>query len=122
MLSILEKQSPEIMAQLLEIPLTEQVPSTQNGQRQSLSLKVVARQVPTYEDPYLKPPPRLPDLKENRRNLTDLDTDNDINIDFEETSPHQEGIIPETYQRPDNSYVKEQPQLGDLLDTSVLVQ
>ena len=50
----------------------------------------------------------------------DLDTDNDINIDFEVNSPHQEGIITETYQRPDNSYIKEPSQLGDLLDTSVV--
>ena len=48
--------------------------------------------------------------------------DNDINIDFEEDSPHQEGIITETYQRPDNSYVKEQPELADLLDRNKLVQ
>ena len=47
----------------------------------------------------------------------DLDRDIDMNIDFEENSPHQEGIITETYQRPDNSYVKEQPGSGDLLDT-----
>ena len=52
----------------------------------------------------------------------DLDTDDDINIDFEENSPYQEGIITETYQRPDNSFVKEPPELDDLLDTSKLVQ
>ena len=46
----------------------------------------------------------------------------DINTDFEENSPYQEGIISETYQRPDNSYVKEPPELADLLDTSKLVQ
>ena len=119
--SILDKQSPEIMAQPQEILLTEQVLSTQNAQRPSLRPKVVTRQVPTYLDPYQKPPPRLPDIKENRRTLMYLDMDIDINIDFEENSPHQEGIITETYQRPDNSYVKEQPELGDLLDPSKLV-
>ena len=49
--SILEKKSPEIMTQPKVIPLTEQVPSPQNAQRQSLSLKVVTRQVPSYLDP-----------------------------------------------------------------------
>ena len=82
----------------------------------------MTRQVPSYLEPCLKPPSRPPDLKENRRNLMDLDMGNDINIDFEENSPHQEGIITETYQRPDNSYVKEQPDLGDLFDTSKVVQ
>ena len=44
------------------------------------------------------------------------------NIVFEEISPHQEGIIKETYQRSDNSYVKESPEVDDLLDTSKLAQ
>ena len=44
--SILQKQSQEIMTQPQVIPLIEQVPSTQNAQRQSLNPKVVTRQVP----------------------------------------------------------------------------
>ena len=52
----------------------------------------------------------------------DLDMDNDINIDFEENSPYREGIITETYQRPGNSYVKEPPEFGDVLDTSMLAK
>ena len=53
--SILEEISPEIMTQPQVIPLTEQVPSAQNVPRQSLSLKIVTIQVPSYLDPYLKP-------------------------------------------------------------------
>ena len=30
-----------------------------------------------------------------------------IDIDFEENSPHQEGIISELYQRPDKMYFQE---------------
>ena len=48
--------------------------------------------------------------------------DNDINTEFMENSPYQEGIISETYERPDKSYVKEPPELGNLLDASKLVQ
>ena len=33
----------------------------------------------------------------------------DLNADFEENSPHQEGIITETHVAPDQSYL-EQPQ------------
>ena len=51
-----------------------------------------------------------------------MDLDMDINIDFEENSPYQEGIISETYERPDKSYIRELPELGDLLHTSKLVQ
>ena len=35
---------------------------------------------------------------------------------------HQEGIISETYVRLDKFYIREPPELGDLLDTSKLVQ
>ena len=54
-----------------------------------------AEQVPFYPDPLTKPPPRPPDIKtqDNRRMTLDLDLD--INKDFEENSPYQEGIISE---------------------------
>ena len=57
----------------------------------------------------------------NRRDLRpNLITD--PNIDFEENSPHQEGIISETYESPDKSYIGEPHELADLVDTSNLVQ
>ena len=51
-----------------------------------------------------------------------LETDLDRNVDIEGNSPFQEGIISETYERPDNSYVKEPYKLKDLIDTTKLVQ
>ena len=51
--SIAEKQKPEIVTQPQVI--------SQTAHRQPLSPKVVTRQVPSYPDPYLKPPPRPPD-------------------------------------------------------------
>ena len=74
---------------------------------------------PLYPNPLLRLPPKLPDLKENRRDLLDLDTD--INTDFEENSPYQEGIISVAYERLDKSYVKDPPELKDLLDTTKIV-
>ena len=44
------------------------------------------------------------------------------NMDFEENSPHQEGIILETYINPDQSYFEKPQELIDLVDTSRLVQ
>ena len=52
--------------------------------------------------------------------LTELDTD--INMDFEENFPHQEGVISEIYQKPDRSYFKEPPELESLITTGKLVQ
>ena len=51
-----------------------------------------------------------------------MDLDLDINKDFEENSPYGEGIILETYQRPDKSQLLEPPELADLINTNNLVQ
>ena len=52
--------------------------------------------------------------------MTDLDMD--INIDIEENSPYQEGIISETYQRPDRSYFQELPEIGSLIKSKILAK
>ena len=46
----------------------------------------------------------------------------DRKIDFKENSPFQEGIISETYERPNKSYIQEPTELTDLTDTSKLIQ
>ena len=43
-------------------------------------------------------------------------------MDFEEISPYLEGVISETYQRPDKSYFQEPPELQGLVSTGKLVQ
>ena len=43
------------------------------------------------------------------------------NLDFEENSPHQEGIITEMYKSQDNSYLEQPQQLADLVDSTKLV-
>ena len=48
--------------------------------------------------------------------------DTDINTDFEENSPYQEGVTSEMYQRPNRSYFQEPPELGSLVSTGKLVQ
>ena len=81
------------------------------------------RPIPPYHEPFVRPPPRAPDVtavKDNRKDLSELDTDR--KIEFEENSPHQEGIISETYERPDKSYIQEPLELKDLIDTSKLIQ
>ena len=51
----------------------------------------------------MKPPPRLPDVKTQDDRKINLDLDLEINKDFEENSPYQEGIISGIYQRADRS-------------------
>ena len=45
----------------------------------------------------------------------------DINFDFDENSPFQEGVISETFQRWDKSFFQEPKELGDLINKENLV-
>ena len=90
---------------------------------QPIGTKIQHRPSPPYHDPYARPPPRPPDvtnLIDSQKDL--LDNDLDRNIDIEENSPFQEGIISEIYERPDTSYVQEPYELKDLIDTTKLIQ
>ena len=51
-----------------------------------------------------------------------MGNDLDKNVDIEENSPFQKGIISEIYERPDTSYVQEPRELKDLIDTTKLIQ
>ena len=81
------------------------------------------RPIPPYHEPFQRSPPRPPDataVKDNRKDLSDLDMDR--NIDSEENSWYQEGIILEMFERPDKSYIQEPTELKDLIDTTKLIQ
>ena len=69
------------------------------------------REQPFYLDPIYRPSPRLPDNLRSSCPETESDTKSKIDIEFEENSPHQEGIIMEVYQRPDKSYFQEPKDL-----------
>ena len=70
----------------------------------------------------MKPPCRSLDIKTQNDRQVNLDLDMEINKDFEENSPYQEGTISEIYQRPDSSQLVEPPELADLVDTNNIVQ
>ena len=80
------------------------------------------REQPFQPDPYFRPPPRPPDNLQPESLKTNTDTKTNIDIDFEENSPHQEGIISELYQRPDKTYFQETKDLESLENTSNLIQ
>ena len=70
----------------------------------------------------MKLPPRPPDkIAQNDRQIN-VDLNLEINKDFEENSPYQEGVISEIYQRPDKSQLVEPPELTDLVHTDKIVQ
>ena len=90
---------------------------------QRIGPRIQHRSSPPYHDPYARPPPKPPDVTDSIDSWKDLlDTDLDRKVEIEENSPFQEGIISETYERPDKSYVQEPYKLKDLIDTTKLVQ
>ena len=89
------------------------MPETDIIPHHTIRTKINTRQVPFYPDPLIKPPLRLPVTKTQDNRRMTLDVDFDINKDFEENSPYQEGIISKTYQRPDKSQFLEPPELAD---------
>ena len=101
-------------------PQIEHIPVVQTTPGKQLKPKMLMKEVPPYPDPIKRPPPRLPDIQEYQRTLTDSDLD--MNSDFEGNSPYQEGVISESYQRPDKSYIQKPPYLGNLVDTDRLIQ
>ena len=71
-----------------------------------------------YAQPVMRPPPRPLDPI---RPIPKVNVEIEPNLDFEENSPHQEGIITETYESPDKSYLEQPQELTDLVDSTKLV-
>ena len=71
-----------------------------------------------HPDPLLRPP--VKPIKQNMtcdQNTQDVqDISPNINFDFEENSPFQEGIMSEMYQRLDKTFFQEPKELGDLIN------
>ena len=85
--------------------------------------KIQHRLSPPYYDPYVRPPPKPPDITDPLDSWKDLlDNDSDRKVEIEENSPFQEGIISEIYERPNTSYVQEPQELKGLIDTTKLIQ
>ena len=74
---------------------------------------------PVVMQPNVRPPPKSPNI-DNATTSPSLGPE--PNIEFEENSPHQEGIITEMYVAPDQSYLEEPQELIKLVSTSKVVQ
>ena len=79
------------------------------------------KNIPFYPDPTYKPPPKLIRIPTSE-GPENIDISPEINTDFEENSPFQEGVTSETYQRPDRSFFQEPQELEGLANTGNLVQ
>ena len=103
----------------MPIPLTQYQLVDPTCIMQPISPKIQHRPSPPYHNPYTRPP-NVTNSIDSQKDY--LETDLDRKVDIEENSPFQEGIILETYKRPDKSYVQEPYELKDLIDTTKLVQ
>ena len=70
-----------------------------------------------YPDPIYRPPTKPTEIPDKKF----LEIYPEINTDFEENSPYQEGVISETYQGSDKSYSQEPKELDGLIDTGKLI-
>ena len=70
--------------------------------------------VPLHSGPTYRPPPKpirsnMPMSQESSQSSSSVENINpDINLDFDENSPFQEGVISEIFQRPDKNSFKNQ--------------
>ena len=85
--------------------------------------KIQHRPSPPYYGPYARPPPKPPDIIDPLDSQKDLlDNNSDRKVEIVENSPFQEGVISETYERPNTSYIQEPQELKDQIDTTKLIQ
>ena len=78
--------------------------------------------IPICPNQITKPIPQLTERMTQNDKKTDLELDLEINRNFEENLPYQEGLISEIYQRPHKSQIVDPPELTDLVNTERIVQ
>ena len=72
-------------------------------------------------DLLLRPPKQQPIKQNITQNIQEINPNANINFDFEENSPFQEGFMLEIFQRPDKSFFQNPKELGDLINKENLV-
>ena len=90
--------------------------------------KCLISNVPFHPGPIYKPYPKpirsnVPRNQESSQSPSNIDNINqDINLDFKENSPFQEGVISETFQRLYKTFFQDPKELNNLINMDNLVQ
>ena len=84
-------------------------------------MQQISKDIPFYSDPVYQPPPKPVEIPMSKT-PENMDINLELNTDFEENLPFQEGVISEAYQRPDKSFFQEPQELDSLVNTGRLVQ
>ena len=90
---------------------------------------LVIPDVPFHPGPLYRPPPKLirHDMSnqqgsQSSQSASSIDEINpNINLEFEENSPFQEGVMSKTFQRPVKLFFQEPKELGDLINKGNLI-
>ena len=94
---------------------TDPAHSISNADDMTVSNDPLIPDAPFHPGPILRPP-----IKQNMTHDQSLQNvqniNSNINFDFEENSPFQEGFISKTFQRPDKSFFQEPKELEDLIN------
>ena len=77
-----------------------------NYNAEVINRRPIIKDIPFYPDPTFRPPPKPVRIPTSERS-ENIDISLKINIDLDENSLFQEGIILETFQRPDKSFFQE---------------
>ena len=77
--------------------------------------------VPFHPDLLLRPPKQQPIKQNIPQNIQEINPNPNINLDFEENSPFQEGIMSETFQRLDKSFFQNPKEIGNLINKENLI-
>ena len=100
--------------------------SINNADGKMTDNKSLIPDVPFHPGPVYRPPPKpIRPVMSNQQSSQSSPTEDinpNINLDFEENSPFQEGVLSETFQRPDKSFFQEPKELGDLINKGNLIQ
>ena len=106
------------LQEILKIPASQNIPKNRMDfpmHEQSISnskteaiihgmIQNTNREIPFYPDPIHRSPPKPTESLWSPRIENKTDASSRIDFKFEEISLYQEGIISETYQKPDTSY------------------
>ena len=83
--------------------------------------------VPFHPGPLYRPPPKpirhdMSNHQDSQNSSSTEEIDPNFNLGFQENSPFQEGVMSETFQRPDKSFFQKPKELKDLINKGTLIQ
>ena len=107
----------------IEARKTNSMHTTNNADDRMVNNNPFMLDVPFHLVPLLRPPkqPIKQNMMcdQNSQNVQDISPN--INFDFKENSPFQEGVMSETFQRLDNSFFEGPKELGELINKGSFV-